>query len=273
MAILPEGFTLPPPAYLAVLIAGIVVVALAVRRRRPAVTSDRVLAFTPWMVLGSALHVLYVVDALPAAVRPLAGTPAVYLTVAVVGVGTVVVADARLGSEAVARALALTGGGLALLSVVGVFAFGAAAGSLSPGVSAIALVAAALLAAAVWKALTRAVPEISRTGALGALAVFAHVLDGVSTAAGIDILGFGERTPLSRIIIEVAAGLPTEPVLGSGWLFVLVKIGVASLVLWLFADLAAEDPTGTNLLLGVVAAVGLGPAVHNLLLFAVSGPA
>ena len=85
------------------------------------------------------------------------------------------------------------------------------------------------------------------------------------------MLGSGERTPLSRLIIEFAAGLPAEPIIGAGWLFVLVKLGVASLVVWLFADLVEAEPRRSRLLLGFVAAVGLGPAVHNLLLFTISG--
>ena len=81
MAILPEGFTLPPPPYLALLAVAGALVARAAVRRRPAVTTDRILALAPWMVLGSALHVLYVAGSLPSLLRPLAGTPAVYVTV------------------------------------------------------------------------------------------------------------------------------------------------------------------------------------------------
>lgn len=268
MAILPEGFTLPPLPYLVGLAVAAGAVAWAVARRRPAVTTDRVLAFAPWMVLGSAVHVLYVVDALPDAVRPLGGTPAVYVAVGTVGVGAWVLADATLGEGAVSRALAGSGGILALGAVAAV---GIAGTSLSPAVPAAGVLSASVLAGAAWVALTRAVPAVRATGALGAFVVFAHALDGVSTAVGVDVLGFGERTPLSRFIIEFAAGLPTEPVVGAGWLFVLVKLGVASLVVWLFADLVREEPTRSRLLLGAVAAVGLGPAVHNLLLFTIAG--
>ena len=273
MAILPEGFSLPPLPYLVLLVVAAGAVVGAVSRRRPAVTPGRILAFVPWMVLGSALHVLYVEKSLPSPVRPLAGTPAVYVTVAIVGVGAWVAADALLDSGTVARALALVGGVLALASVAGVFAVGAAAGTLSPVVPLAGLVVAGVVAAVTWLLLTRAVPDVRATGSVGAFAVFAHVLDGVSTAVGIDVLGFGERTPLSRIIIEFAAGLPTEPVLGAGWLFVIVKIAIVSLLVWLFADLMEEDPTQSQLLLGFVGAVGLGPAVHNILLFTISAPA
>lgn len=268
MAILPEGFTLPPLPYLVGLAVAAAVVARTVARRRPAVTTERVLAFAPWMVLGSAVHVLYVSRGLPDVIRPLGGTPAVYVAVGTLAVGTWMLADAALGEAAVPRALAASGGVLALAAVVAV---GVAAPSLSPVVPAAAVVVATVLAAVAWVVFTRAVPAVRATGPLGAFVVFAHALDGVSTAAGVDVLGFGERTPLSRLIIEFAAGLPTEPTLGAGWLFVLVKLGVASLVVWLFVDFLEEEPTRARLLLGFVAAVGLGPAVHNLLLFTISG--
>ncbi|WP_336025000.1 DUF63 family protein [Halobellus salinisoli] len=283
MAILPEGFALPPLPYLVSLLAASAVVGREAYRRAPAVTTPVVLAFAPWMVLGSALHVLYVANALPDLVRPLAGTPAVYVSVAVLAVATWTAADAFLASEPpsgaapdhedVARALGLVGGILAAVAVASVLVIGASQGTLSPVLPAAGVVVAVVLTGAIWAGLTRAVPEVRKTGHLGAFAVLAHVLDGVTTAVGIDLLGFGERTPLSRLIIEFAAGLPTEPVLGAGWLFVLVKIAVASLVVWLFADLVESDPTESRLLLGFVAAVGLGPATHNALLFTISAPA
>jgi len=269
MAILPEGFTLPPVPYLVGLAFAAGAVAWAVARRRPAVTTARVLSFAPWMVLGSAVHVLYVVEALPGAIRPLGGTPAVYVAVGTVGVGAWVLADATLDGRAVPRALAAVGG---VLAAGAVFAVGVVGTSLSPAAPAAAVVAAAVVAAAAWAGLVRGVPAVRATGSLGAFVVFAHALDGVSTAVGVDVLGFGERTPLSREIIEFAAGLPTAPTVGAGWLFVLVKLGVASVVVWLFADLVAEEPTRSRLLLGFVAAVGLGPAVHNLLLFTIEVP-
>jgi len=273
MAILPDGFALPPLPYLAVLLAVAAVVGREAYRRAPAVTTPVVLALAPWMMLGSALHVLYIVGALPDFVRPLAGTPAVYVSVAVLAVATWTAVDALLSTEYVARALGLVGGVLAAVAVASVLAVGASRGTLSPVLPAAGVVAAVVLAGAVWVVLKRAVPEVRATGALGAFAVLAHVLDGVTTAVGIDLLGFGERTPLSRLIIEFAAGLPTEPLVGAGWLFVLVKIAVASLVVWLFADLVETDPTESRLLLGFVAAVGLGPATHNALLFTISAPA
>ncbi len=268
-AILPEGFALPPLPHLAALVLGVAAVGYGLYSRSPRVTERRVLALAPWMAVGSALHVLYVIGALPAAVHPFAGTPSVYVSVAVVAGGLWLVADAA--DLPVAATLAAAGT-LCLLPAVGwAFAAGAARGSLSPAVPIIGLVAAAVVAAAAWAALRRVSPEAAATGGAGALAVFGHALDGVSTAVGVDLLGFGERSPLSRLILDAGAALPTAEYVGAGWLFVLVKLVVACFVVTVLADYVREEPDEGYLLLGLVAAVGLGPGVHNLLLFTIAG--
>jgi uncharacterized membrane protein len=104
---------------------------------------------------------------------------------------------------------------------------------------------------------------------VGVLVVFAHALDGVSTAVGADLLGFEERTPLSAAILEFAGTLPTADPLGVGWLFVLVKLALAGAIVSLFADYVREEPTQAYLLLSGVIAVGLGPGAQNVLLYVV----
>jgi uncharacterized membrane protein len=263
---LPAGTTLPPAPYLLVVLLAPGGVVAAPRRRRPRVTGRRVLALAPWMALGSAAHVLYVVDALPPLLSPFAGSPTVYLTVGSLAGAAWLVADATR-PDRVPAVLAVAGT-LLLAPVVAV----AVSTGLSPeGArwSTIALVLTIPIAGAVWVGLTRLRPETAITGGVGALAVFAHALDGVSTAVGTTHLGFGERTPVSRILLEIG-GLPSLPVVGEGWLFLLVKLAVASAVVWLFAGYIRETPGEGYLLLGFVAAVGLGPAAHNLLLFAVA---
>ncbi|WP_338740050.1 DUF63 family protein [Haloplanus salilacus] len=270
MAILPAGFALPPLPYLLALLVGLAAVGWLLVRRRPAVTERTVLALVPWIGLGSALHVLYVVEALPAAVRPLAGTPSVYLTVATVAGATWLAVD-RGEAARTARRLGIVGGLAVLPAVAATLAVGADRGSLALAPVLGILVVAAVVTAATWVLVRRARPGVSVTGRVGLLAIAAHALDGVSTAVGVDLLGFGERTPLSRLVIEFAAGLPTAPLVGSGWLFVLVKLAVAGAVVVALAETVREAPTEGRLLLGFVAAVGLGPGVHNLLLFAVVG--
>jgi uncharacterized membrane protein len=49
-----------------------------------------------------------------------------------------------------------------------------------------------------------------------------------------------------------------------------VKLGLAAGVVVLLSEYVAEEPRQGTLLLGLVAAVGLGPGAHNLVLFTVA---
>jgi uncharacterized membrane protein len=134
----------------------------------------------------------------------------------------------------------------------------------------VAILAGAAVATAAVLGVLRWLDRGRATGLVGLLAVFGHALDGVSTAVGYDHLGFGEQTPLSRVLIEVGADLPAPALLGDAWLFVLVKLLVAAAVVVLFDDYVREDPGEGFPILGFVAAVGLGPGVHNVVLFAIA---
>lgn len=264
MALLPAGFSLPPLPYLLALALALGAVVAGFARRSPPVTEATVLALAPWMVAGACVHVLHELDALPAAIAPLAGTPSVYLSVAALAGATWLAADAA--GRPAAPVLAGVGTVAALVPLAAAVGVGLDRGSPSPGWPAAAVVAAVAFTAAVWPALRRLAP-VAPVGRLGPLAVFAHALDASSTAVGIDVLGFVERTPLSRAVIE--AGAVLTPGFGS-WLFVLVKLAVAALLVWVLADYVREDPVEGRLLLGVVVALGLGPGTHNLLLFTVA---
>jgi uncharacterized membrane protein len=263
MALLPEGFALPPLPYLLALAVGVVAVGYAFRERRPPVGEREVLALAPWMVLGSSLHVLYVRGGVPASLRPLFGTPAVYISVGVLAGAAWVALDARGDAP---RPLAALGGVLAVLAVGAVLADGAARGTLAPAWPAAALVGGVVLAGVAWVGLVRVAPGAAATGWAGRLAVLGHAVDGASTAVGIGILGFDERTPLSRFIIEAGdaiAGVGPEA-------FVVVKLLLATAVVALLADYVRDEPREGYAVVGLVAAVGLGPGVHNLLLFTVA---
>lgn len=274
--VVPAGFSLPPLPYLLAILAAVAVVGALLVRVRPPVTARHAVALAPWMAAGACLRVLNVVDAIPPAVEPFFGAPAVYLsTFSLAGAVWLVGLAAFEDGDGLASTPALLGaaGAVVLLLLVGVaLSVGASRGSLRAAWPVVGLLAAALLAALLWAGMRVVVPSTTAaTGAVGLLAVFGHALDGVSTAIGIDVLRFGEQSPLSRSILEFAATLPTADLLGSGWLFVLVKATLAVAVVQLFADYVREDPSEGFLLLAVVAAVGLGPGVHNLLLFAITG--
>ncbi len=272
MMLLPEGFGLPPVPYLVGLLVSLVAVGYALFQRRPTLGERHIVGFTPWMAVGSCLHVHYVIGSLPAAVAPLAGTPAVYLTVAALAGGIWLGADlARVQLEQIPTVLFATGTTLLFPIVTAALWIGAVGLGAAVVWSIMALAVSLPITAVVWVILRQLNSSVSVTGVVGLLAVFGHVLDGVSTAVGIDVLGFGERTPLSRVIIDISSSLPTAELLGAGWLFVVVKAVVVGVVVSLFVEVVEEDPTQGYLLLGVIAAVGLGPGAHNLLLFAVVG--
>ena len=270
--LLPSGFALPPLPYLVGLLVALAATGAALYRTRPPVTEGTVAALAPWMAAGGGLYALFQAGAIPAAVAPLFGSPAVYATVGVLaGLAWAAVADRPgEGWSADSAPGILAGLGTALfVATLAAAAVSARDGPPKVGLSA-AIVAGSLLAAAgVWAALIRL--EAGRaTGAVGAVAVFGHALDGVSTAVGYDLLEFGEQTPLSRVIIEFGAELPAPVVLGDAWLFIVVKLLVAGGVVALFDEYVREDPTEGYPLLGLVAAVGLGPGAHNVVLFAIA---
>lgn len=272
--VLPAGFELPPLGYLAVLAAVLVATGVVLVARRPPVTDRFVVALVPWIVAGAAMHVLYVLDGLPGWLAPLFGLPAVYLSTAA-GLGLVWTVALVLGDDAAAAVPTLevlaTGIVLAGAATVGLGLVALEAGGIAAGWPAISLALAAVLTGAIWLGAREWLPATAgTTGASGVVVVFGHTLDGVSTAVGIDVLGGVERSPLADLLIQLGAQLPVVPVFETTWLFLLVKVALAVAILVLFRPFVADEPTRGHLLLALVAAVGLGPGVHNLLLAAVT---
>jgi uncharacterized membrane protein len=202
---------------------------------------------------------------------PLFGTPTVYLTVFVLAGATWALLD-WWAPERTAAGIGAAGTLLAVVTIGAVLIGGVHRGALAPvwpGLAVLAAVAVTLFVAAGdrWRSGGPGLPSTP----IGLLVIFGHALDGTSTAVGVDVFDAAERTPLPRTILEFSAGLPTAGLIGTGWLFVLVKIAVALVVLRFLRELVLEDPTQGHLLLAFVAAVGLGPGVHNVLLFAAAG--
>ncbi|MCO8252959.1 DUF63 family protein [Haladaptatus sp. AB618] len=271
--VLPDGFALPPLLYLLPLLLAVGVVLWLLWEAEPTIGERTVVSLAPWMVVGAGFNALHQLpnSPVPDVIDPLFGTPSVYLTTFVL-VGIVWLLAIHQLRTPVPRALAGVGlVGVALVLVVALW-FGIEHDSLRLFWPFVALVVAVILTGMLWAATQFFYPDVAIiTGAVGVLTLFAHALDGVSTAVGIDVLGFGEQTPLSRAILEIAHSIPAGDSLGVGWLFVLVKLAIAEFVVLLFADYVASEPTEGYLLLGVVAAVGLGPGAHNLILFAITG--
>ena len=225
------------------------------------------------MVVGASAHVFYQLDSVyPTWAEPLFGAPAVYVTTFVALGGTwaffaFVNTCTPDRDRPVARWLALTGIGILL----GLFAYAAAADAFAgaepfwPGVS--ILVAIPVTLGLYFGIAYVATDVVARARLLGGLVLFAHALDGITTAIGIDVIGTTERSPLPAAIMDLAGRLPVADTVGVGWLFVLVKLAVAVLIVYAFAEYLETDPVRGNLGFAAVVALGLGPAVNNLLLF------
>lgn len=272
--VLPTGFALPPLPYLVAVAAAVFAVLGGLSRERPTVDARVVLAFAPWMVLGSSLYVCFQLGLFPDAVAPLFGSPIVYATT-FAAAGATWLAVRRGGpSVSTLPALAAAGAALAVLPIGAALYRGWTEQSLTLAWPLAAVAAAVVLTAGTWAAVARLRPDDADVvGAAGALAVFGHALDATSTSVGVDVLGYGEQTPLSAAIMHFAGTLPTEPVLGVGWLFVVVKLALAAGVVVLLADYVRDIPSEGYLLLALVAAVGLGPGAHNVVLFVAANPA
>jgi uncharacterized membrane protein len=272
--VLPSGFALPPLPYLVAVAAAVFAVVGGLSQERPTIDGRVVLAFAPWMVLGSSLYVCFQLGLFPEGVAPFFGSPIVYASTFTLAGGTWLATRNAGPSVPALPALAAVGAVLAVLPIGAALYRGYSEQSLTVAWPLAAVVAAVVLTAGTWAAVARLRPEDTATvGAAGALAVFGHAIDATSTTVGVDVLGYGEQTPLSAAIMEFAATLPTEPLLGVGWLFVVVKLALAAGVVALLADYVRDVPSEGYLLLALVAAVGLGPGAHNVVLFVAANPA
>jgi uncharacterized membrane protein len=276
-------FALPPLLHSVSLLICSLIVAVLLFAMRPPVNQRTVLSFIPWMVSGGILHVFYQlgeifqVQIYPPNIAPLFAAPAVYLTTfigmgGIWAVSTMIVPSSQL-RQRVPQYLSATGIGIAVPLVALLFWQG-----LDPKVSPmepvwpmfgliISLVLTAVLYFLIgaWRTYI-----IARAKYVGALVIFAHLFDGVTTAIGVDVLDAGERSAIPRAILEFAGDLPTADLLGTGWLFILLKAFLASAIVIYFAQDLQENETPTNLLFAFVVALGFGPAIHNFFLFILS---
>ncbi|WP_135662501.1 DUF63 family protein [Halorhabdus rudnickae] len=279
--VLPSGFVVPDVPYLVALGLGTLLTTLLLWGLEPPVTRKHVVAFLPWTAVGGVTHAFYQISIPPAVttppglypegVAPLFSAPAVYVTVyIVVGIVWLLLLFVGTISGTLDRThlhLGITGLGVLIVFLTAMVWQGLEIG-LSPMWPIVGFILALPITAAAYFVLSiKWTSVVARTGLAGASVVFSHVFDGVITAIGYDVLGASERTPLPAMIMSFAGDLPTAPYLGAGWLFVIVKVIVATLVVAVVADLIDDRPAMGGLLLTFVAAVGLGPAANNFVLF------
>lgn len=262
--VLPSGFSLPPLPYLIVLGIGLGVVAWGGVVTNPRMRAGTVSGFVPWMLVGASFHVVYQLELVPVILRPFFGTPAAYLTTTVIAGGIWILSDHYTTQTRSERVLVGTGSGVFAVVLVRIML----RNGLAVWWPIIGILVSLVIAGVVWVVLRRIDTHATETaGWPGFFVVFGHGIDGVSTAIGIDILHLSERTPASDIILTLGSQLPTAPYIGSGWLFIVIKLVLASLIVVWFADYIDEAPTQAYLIFTFLIAIGLGPGVHNVLLY------
>lgn len=276
--VLPDGFVLPPWPQFVTLVVLLVGVTALLWALKPKISDWTVLAATPWIALGGILHALHQepgqVAEIPAWLDSFFGSPAVYATVAVLG-GVVWIAStikAAMSDGLADRPLGVIGTGFVVMIAVLITFQAFDADVLNPLWPAIILLISTLTTALLWVVISLTFTETAAyTRKTGAVVLFAHVLDAISTWVGHDVLGYPERTPLSRALIAVGEQLPIPEVVGPTIVFVIVKIALVIGILLLFREWTREEPQQARIVLLFVAAVGLGPGVHNVMLFAITG--
>ncbi len=264
-----EAVTVLVPALMAALVLSMLYVL------EPSVDRRTVLALTPWMVVGGAVHALYTAGAYPTSfsLRAFFGPVTVYFTTVVAAglVWAMMTTASQLaeGDSRDAQYLTAAGTGAALSALAIVLSRATNAEAIVPAFA--GLVVAAVVAAVVYLAVTVLhTPTLVQTGLLGLVVVFAHALDAVTAAVGVEMLDRGAGDGRTAWLLAQAADLPVPAVLGTGWVVVVVRLAVAVVAVVVVAavvdrpDLRDRARVG-HVALGVVAAAGLGPGVHRFL--------
>jgi uncharacterized membrane protein len=243
-------------------------------RLRPPVTRKTVLAFTPWMVAGAAMHALTAVGAPAWDDGSLFATPTVYATTFAVAGGSwallSLVSYLTASEPSAGQYLTASGAGAALV------ALGVALGRVDAAADRVLWAGAGLVAALLVAVLAYVLVSlvysrtVVQTGLLGWLVVFGQALDAATVAVAVDVFGTTAEGTLAAPLLARAADLPTQPTVGVGWTLVTLKILLALVGLGVVAALLSrrlrDRPTVPYLLLGLAAAAGVGPGIARVLL-------
>lgn len=269
---------LPDPVYwipIALLFVGVLGILYLIE---PEVTDWTVPAFGMWVAAGALLHVLRRQSIFPDVLAPLFGAPMLYLTTAtIIAVAwslSELVVEMRPPGVSCDRQVAIGGAFVVVLVVALSLVDAINVGIVRPLWPTLALFGAAILTAIVWVAMGIFLTDTAKaTGATGITLLFAHLLDAITTGIGVvgpdplpSLIGKHTLSPVAGFAFDLAG--EGSPVLGA-LSFLVLKLVLAVAVIAVFARVVDQQPTGGRLGLGVVAAAGLGPALHNVLLFSV----
>lgn len=271
--VLAGPFESPDSLYLAGLVLGAAAVVALLYAQRPAVTRGTVVALAPWMAAGAVLHALYASGRYPAVVESMPALGAYLTTTLVVGLAWAVLDQLAVGQRGIAELPQYLGAmGIGTVTVLVTFAVwqGGPLSQLALVWLVVVPLLAGAVAAVVWVLLGLGYTDaVAYTGIVGALVVFAHAFDAISTTIGVGVVGPAAHTPLSRAVARAveAAAVGTSPALSWVGLFVWIKLAVAIGALAVLANYVKVESTRGHLLLGLVTAAGLVPGVNALFTF------
>ena len=296
------GYTLVSEAVYAVtLVVALIGVYFMLKRFNIGDEPEFLYGLLPFMFFGGALRVVEdALDAAPADVtipiqypwNTFLISPLIYFTVFFVTIAALLASiylartgridDYHRGVAAIGTgALAVTLGYLGVLAVTTDYV------GFYPQISIIVLVGAGAITWLTWRWIEENRPEINEgTGAIGLAVIFAHAVDGVANVVGIDWgrelgLPYGDLVPkhpindamiglggwFSDTVATLTAGIVVPALfIGQAWPFLLLKIGAAVGVIWLFDQtIFEESPRYAIILLIGIIAVGLGPGTRDML--------
>jgi len=287
------GYTITSEiGYMVVLVYMLVGVYLFLQRYDLVTELELYYPLVPFMLLGGSLRVIE--DATDAAVRAgvdpsipyplnsLLVSPIIYFTLFVLTLASLMGVRRLERSGQIDdgnRALGIIGSGFLGLTLVYLLGLSVTKEyvELYPQMVTIVVVGATVLAYLNWKGIDAIWSELTdATAYVGFFVLWGHAIDGIAnviTGDWLDALGIpGEyfaKHPANRIIVDITESVQPaslSAVVGTSWPFLVVKMIVASLVLWLFTEEFVEDSRRYALLLLVaVTAVGLGPGTRDML--------
>ncbi len=145
-------------------------------------------------------------------------------------------------------------------------------------IAVVVLVSTTIITGGMWWFINQKGWEItSGVGEIGLVILWSQILDGVANVVGIDwvyrLTGGMQRNlvpkhPVNKGLVEIGSQFPDwiTSLIGTAWLFLVVKIVAATLVIYIFDKESMDaNPSWTMLLVIVIIAVGLGPGIRDLL--------
>jgi len=218
-------------------------------------------ALVPYGFLGGALRVVEDAGAFEAPLSYFFISPVIYMTMFVftaVVFLTAVYAERKNVVNDYAKPVAVAGG-VAFIAVAAYLVyFGVIQTEVTLWIPAVVAGAATLVFVVVWLPLGRFAPEVNYgTGLMGAVLLWAHLLDAFSTVVGVEFLSYSEKQPIVDSLISAT---------GTTYSFVVVKTGIVLFILYAFDERFFEEYQRLPyFLLVAVLAVGLGPGTRNTL--------